>query len=75
VSRKRRGYASDLTDKQWGIIKPLLPLFRSGPGRPLELDMRAVVNAILYVVRTGCQWENLPQDYPNYNSVFGSTRE
>lgn len=70
MSRKRRGYASDLTDKQWGIIKPLLPLFRSGPGRPLELDMRAVVNAILYVVRTGCQWANLPQEYPNYHSVY-----
>ena len=51
-------------------IKPLLPLEQEGPGRPLELDMREVVNAIFYVVRTGCQWENLPKEYPNHNSVY-----
>ncbi len=67
---KQRRYASDLTDQQWVIVKPLLRLERSGPGRPLELDMREVVNAILYVVRTGCQWEYLPKDYPNYHSVY-----
>jgi putative transposase len=63
-------YTSDLTNEQWKIIKPLLPLERKGPGRPLELDMRQVVNAIFYVVRTGCQWENLPKEYPNHNSVY-----
>jgi putative transposase len=57
-------------DKQWRVIEPLLPLKRKGPGRPIELDMRQVVNAIFYVVRTGCQWANLPQDYPNHNSVY-----
>ena len=44
-----------MSDEQWGIIKPLLQLGRKGPGRPLELDTRQVVNAILYVVRTSCQ--------------------
>jgi putative transposase len=59
-----------MTNEQWGIIEPLLPLKHDGPGRPIELDMRQAVNAIFYIVRTGCQWENLPKDYPNYNSVY-----
>ena len=63
-------YASDMTDRQWEIIRPLLGLERKGPGRPPELDLRHVVNAIFYVDRTGCQWQNLPKDYPNHNSVY-----
>jgi len=59
-----------MSNIQWQIIKSLLPLEHGGPGRPIELDTRQVVNAIFYVVRTGCQWENLPRDYPNHNSVF-----
>ena len=59
-----------MSKTQWQIIKPLLPLEHGGSGRPIELDMRQVVNAIFYVVRTGCQWKNLPRDYPNYNSVY-----
>jgi putative transposase len=59
-----------LSRKQWKIIKPLLPLQHLGPGRPIELNMRRVVDAIFYVTRTGCQWENLPKEYPNYNSVY-----
>jgi transposase len=47
-----------MTDQQWELLKPLLPLERLGPGRPLELDMRAVVDAIFYLVRTGCQWDD-----------------
>jgi putative transposase len=66
----KRVYTSDMNDEQWATIKPLLPLERRGPGRPLELDMREVVNAIFYIVRTGCQWENMPKTYPNFNSVF-----
>lgn len=66
----KRVYTSDLTDAQWKIIKPLLPLERKGRGCPIELDMRQVVNAIFYVVRTGCQWENMPKDFPNHNSVY-----
>jgi putative transposase len=70
LSHESRLYSSDLSDTEWAIIKPLLPLEHEGPGRPLELDMRQVVNAIFYVVRTGCQWENLPKEYPNHNSVY-----
>lgn len=70
MSHKRQRYASDLTDEQWEAIRSLLPLENKGPGRPIELDMREVVNAIFYLNRTGCQWENLPHDFPNHNSVY-----
>lgn len=70
MSRKKQLYTSDMTDEQWEVIKPLLPLDRSGPGRPIELDMRQTVNAMFYINRTGCQWENMPKDYPNHNSVY-----
>jgi putative transposase len=59
-----------MTDEQWEVIKPLLPLDRNGPGRPIELDMRQTVDAMFYINRTGCQWENMPKDYPNHNSVY-----
>ena len=70
MDRPAKLYSCDLTDEQWEIIKPLLPLERKGRGRPLKLDMRQVVNAIFYVVRTGCQWKNLPKDYPKHSSVY-----
>lgn len=68
MSHKARGYASDLTDEQWALIEPLIPVYKWG--RPRELDMRAVVNAICYIDKTGCQWEMLPKEYPNHNSVY-----
>lgn len=70
MCHKRAAYTSDLSDEQWVFIRELLPLERTGPGRPISLDMREVVNAILYVVKTGCQWANLPHDFPNYQSVY-----
>lgn len=70
MSHMRPRYASDMSDEQWKRIRRLLPLESDGPGRPLELDMREVVNAIFYVNRTGCQWKNLPHDFPNHNSVY-----
>jgi putative transposase len=68
VSHKQPGYASDLTDEQWALIEPLIPVYRWG--RPRQLAMRRVVNAILYLLKTGCQWAMLPKEYPNYNSVY-----
>ena len=63
-------YTSDVSDAEWALLAPHLPLERSGPGRPLELNLRAVVNAIFYLLRTGCQWDELPKEYPNHNSVY-----
>jgi putative transposase len=68
VSHRGTVYASDLTDAQWALIEPLIPVYKWG--RPRELDMRSVVNAIIYVDKTACQWELLPKEYPNHNSVF-----
>lgn len=61
-------YPSDLTDPQWALIEPMIPVFSTG--RPRITSMRAVVNAILYVVRTGCQWRYLPHDFPPKSTVF-----
>jgi len=61
-------YASDLTDQEWKLIAPLLPKPRK-VGRPREIDLRAVLNAILYILATGCQWRALPKDFPPFTSV------
>ena len=68
MSPKQDGYTSDLTESQWALIQPLIPVYRWG--RPRKVDIRQVVNGILYLLKTGCQWENLPKDYPNHNSVY-----
>ena len=70
MSQRNRSYTSDLTDAQWHLIKPLIPLQRTGPGRPIKIDMRSAVDAMLYLVRTGCQWANLPTDFPPSGSVY-----
>ena len=59
-----RKYPSDLTDEQWQLIEPLLPP-PSRVGRPRRICRRRIMNAILYVNRTGCQWRQLPSDFPN----------
>jgi putative transposase len=61
-------YPSDLTDAQWEIIRPLVPPDRSG-GRPRKVDIRRVIDAILYINRTGCQWRLLPHDFPKWKLV------
>ena len=62
-------YASDLTDRQWQIIRPYLPSIHPRGRRPI--CRRRVMNAILYVVRTGCQWRLLPSSFPNWSTVYG----
>ena len=61
-------YPTDLTDAQWALLEPLLQR-ADGPGRPTELDLRTVVNALLYKNRTSCQWRMLPSDFPPHSSV------
>jgi putative transposase len=59
----RKAYASDLNDERWAIIEPLIPAARTQHGgRPREVDLREVINTILYLNRTGCQWDMLPHD-------------
>ncbi len=61
-------YASDLTDEEWQSIAPHLPAAKP-LGRPRETDLREAVNAMLYVLTTGCQWRFLPTDFPPYTTV------
>ena len=63
-------YASDMTDAEWSSIAPFMP--EANPiGRPRKTDLRAVVNAILYMASTGCQWRQLPKEFPPYSTVQG----
>ena len=63
-------YASDLSDAEWEIVAPFLPTPFT-VGRPREVELREVVNAILFVATTGCQWRQLPKDFPPYSTVQG----
>ena len=65
----RKPYRSDLTDQQWEIIQPLIPPAKPG-GRPRTVDLREVVNTVLYVARTVCQWDMLPHDLPPKSTVY-----
>ena len=64
----RKPYPSDLTDQQWEIIKPLIPV--NSVGRPREVEMREVLNTIFYQNRSGCQWDMLPHDLPAKSTVY-----
>jgi putative transposase len=66
---KTQLYPTDLNDSQWDYIKDLIPPAKAG-GRPRTLDMRQVVNAILYLVVGGIQWRMLPREYPTWKSVY-----
>jgi putative transposase len=65
----RKPYATDLTDAQWAILEPLVPPSKHG-GRPRTVDMREVINTILYLNRTGCQWDMLPHDLLPKSTVY-----
>ena len=67
----REGYATDLSDEQWAILEPLL---QRSSGRPPKAGRRRVVNGILYLVRTGCQWRLLPRDFPAWSTVHSAYR-
>jgi transposase len=70
---KLQGYPSDLTEQEWAILEPLIPPAKPG-GRPRSTEMRAVVNAILYLDRTGAQWRALPHKYPPWSTVWSYFR-
>jgi putative transposase len=65
----RQAYRSDLTEEQWELIGPLLPAAKAG-GRPRTVDLREVVNTLLYQARTGCQWAYLPHDLLPKSTVW-----
>lgn len=71
-SRYRRDhlrYPSDLTDEEWGLIEPLIPPAKKGGGKR-RVNMREIVNGIMYVLSTGCQWRAVPKDLPPRSTLF-----
>jgi transposase len=65
---RTQSYPSDVTDEQWSLIEPHIPVYPGG--RPRETDMRDVLDAILYLLRTGCQWRYIPKDFPPKSTVW-----
>jgi len=65
----RQAYPWDLTDAQWALIAPLLPP-PARTGRKRRVDAREVLNALIYLDRTGCQWRALPHDFPRWQTVY-----
>jgi putative transposase len=61
-------YPTDLTDSEWQLIELLLPVTNK-PGRPRKYTMRAMLNAVFYVLRTGCQWRFLRHDFPKWKTA------
>jgi putative transposase len=67
--KQKKRYPTDLNDGEWAYIEPFLPpLARTG--RPRQVDFREVINAIRYLVRSGCEWRMLPHDFPPYETVY-----
>lgn len=62
-------YPSDLSDAEWAVVAPLIPQAKRG-GRPRDVDMREVLNAVFYLLSTGCQWDALPKDLPAKSTVY-----
>jgi putative transposase len=71
--RSDRRYASDVTDEEFALIEPLLPLAKRG-GRRRTTLLREVLNALLYLLRTGCPWRMLPREFPPKSTVYGYFR-
>jgi putative transposase len=65
---RTQSYPSDISDEQWPLIEPHLPVYPGG--RPRKTDLRDVVDAIFYILRTGCQWRYLPKDFPPKSTVW-----
>lgn len=67
-NNQEMNYSSDLSDKQWSIIEPLVTY--QGYCRPRKHSMRSILNAIFYLERTGCQWRMLPANFPPWKTVY-----
>ncbi len=67
--QQKKRYPTDLSDEEWATIAPLLPA-AARTGRPRKVNFREVINAIRYLVRSGCEWRMLPHDFPPYATVY-----
>jgi putative transposase len=66
----KKTYPSDLTDSQWNHIKAFFEKTEPARGKPQEIDLGRIVNAIMYILVTGCQWRYLPKDFPAWEAVY-----
>ena len=71
--KTRKPYPTDVSDAQWAIIEPLIPAAKHG-GRKRTVCMREVINAIFYLLRSGCAWRMMPHDFPAWQTVYGYFR-
>ena len=69
----RQPYPTDLTDREWAILAPLIPAAKPG-GRPRSVDLREILNGIFYALRAGGSWRMLPHDLPPWPTVYGYFR-
>jgi transposase len=69
IEKKTKRYPSDLTDEEWAAVEPLLPQ-AARTGRKRLIDLREVLNAIRYMVRSGCEWRMLPVHFPPWQTVY-----
>lgn len=69
ITQVRQKYSTDLTHAQWALIAPLIPPAKSG-GRKRTVDTREIVNAVYYLLKSGCTWRLLPNDFPNWKTVY-----
>jgi transposase len=67
-NRDHLRYPSDLTDEEWKYIEPLIPPAKPGGGKR-RTNMREVVNGVMYILSTGCQWRYIPKDFPSYSTI------
>ena len=70
---ERKPYPTDVTDEQWKLVEPLLPHAKPG-GRPRKTDLREILNALFYLVRSGCQWRMLPHEFPPWRTCYNYYR-
>ena len=70
TERAAKRYSSDLSDREWEVIRPLLPPHSTGRGRKREVDEQEILNAIFYQIRNGCIWSDLPKDLPAWQTVY-----
>ena len=66
--RKRLRYTHDLTDEEWALVAPLLPRAKRG-GNKRTVDVREIVNGLMYILGTGCQWRDIPKDLPPRSTI------
>ena len=67
--KTRRSYSTDLSDAEWAVLRPLVPEAKFG-GRPRAHDTRELLDAVFYVVRSGCAWRLLPHDFPPWQTAY-----